>query len=102
MILHYNNKPICKCINCKKIFLTYSKSCIYCFDKANYLVSRYGKIVEFSKRDNIIFCIGEFENKIRIIGTVKTNLKKPEIGMVIKLKTCQQTNNKYDYVFNLI
>ena len=58
-----------ECTNCKKIVWPPSNYCNNCFKHVNWRrISLYGKIIEWSKKDNDIFCITEFENTIRIIG----------------------------------
>ncbi|HKC78868.1 MAG TPA: hypothetical protein VKB83_02090 [Nitrosopumilaceae archaeon] len=51
-------------------------------------VSKNGKLVEFSKKDNVIFCIAEFENTVRIMGELETGIKIPSIGQDLDLVQC--------------
>ena len=61
-----------------------------------------GKLLEFSKKDDIVFGIGEFEEKIRIVGTINTNSKNPKEGDKIRLTDYEISNGKQKFSMDLI
>jgi len=85
-----NDKFVCsQCLKCNKLVWPPSDFCNACFGKVIWRqVSRRGKLIEFSKKNNTIFCIAEFENIIRIMGELEIGLKKPEIGQDLELIKC--------------
>ena|SRR5438445_6678104 len=85
-----NDKFVCsECLRCNKLVWPPYNFCNICFGKVIWRqVSRNGKLIEFSKKDNMIFCIAEFEDTIRIMGQLETGLKKPTIGQELELIKC--------------
>lgn len=93
---------ITECEKCNKIIWPKCNFCDACLQKTNKRNIRdIGKIVEFSQKDQIIFCIGEFE-QIRIIGTLHANVNDIFPNSKIKLHITKKSNNKYSYSFTLI
>ena len=93
------NFVICECLDCKNIIWPPSDLCNICFKEGVWRsASKNGKIIEFSKQDGSFFCIGEFENKIRIIGKLDTE-KSPNNGMMIKLTKFGIKNGNYNFTF---
>ncbi len=90
-----SNKFVCsECSKCNKLVWPPSDFCNVCFSKVKWRqVSTKGKIIEFAKKDNTIFCIAEFENAVRIMGELETGLKMPSIGQDIELVKCNYINN---------
>jgi len=79
-----------ECLTCKR-----------CFGDVKWRpVSRCGKLVEFSKKDETVFCIAEFENEIRIMGSLKCSCV-PVIGQSLKLVKCSH-NESEEFVFQLV
>ena len=97
-----NDKFVCsECPKCKKLVWPPSNFCNTCFGNVVWRhVSRKGKLIEFSKKDNAIFCIAEFENMIRIMGELETNSKKPLIGQDLELVKCDY-DGKEKFFFQL-
>ena len=56
-------------------------------------MSRFGTLIEFSKKDKTLFCIAEFENAIRIMGTLETRSKIPLIGQRVQMVKCEFNGN---------
>jgi len=85
-----NNKFISsECQKCKKLVWPPSEFCSVCFGKVTWReVSRGGKLIEFSKKEDEMFCIAEFENVIRIMGELKVGTKTPMIGQDLELVKC--------------
>ncbi len=85
-----NDKFVCsECPKCSKLVWPPSDFCSGCFGKVVWRqVSRKGKLIEFSKKDNTIFCIAEFENIIRIMGELEIGSKTPGIGQDLELIKC--------------
>ncbi|MGI0027221.1 MAG: Zn-ribbon domain-containing OB-fold protein [Nitrosopumilaceae archaeon] len=97
-----NGKFVCsECSKCNKLVWPPSDFCNACFGTVKWRqVSRTGKLVEFSKKDDTIFCIAEFENTVRIMGELETGLKIPLIGQDIELVICGY-DNKEKFFFQL-
>lgn len=85
-----NGRFVCsECQKCKKIVWPVNDYCNQCFEKTSWRpVSTVATLVEFSKKNNTIFCIAEFENMLRIIGTLNTEYDNLAIGQKIKLIEC--------------
>lgn len=95
-------KFVCsECTKCNKLVWPPSDFCNVCFDNVKWRqVSKKGKLIEFSKKDNTIFCIAEFENMIRVMGELETGLKTPSIGQDLELVKCNY-DNKEKFFFQL-
>ena len=97
-----NGKFVCsECHKCKKFVWPPSDFCNVCFSKVNWKqISGRWKLIEFSKKDNKVFCIAEFEKTIRIMGELETGTKIPIIGQDLDLVKCDY--DKYEkFVFKL-
>ena len=91
-----------ECQYCAKIVWPPSNYCNNCFNCVTWRkVSLYGKIIEWSKKGNDIFCISEFENTIRIIGKLDTKNKTLGSGKLVKLSKCS-ANGKCKFFFTLM
>ena len=92
---------ITECKKCNKLVWPNCKFCSICLEKTRKRdVNNIGKIIEFSKKDKTIFCIGEFE-QIRIIGTLQTNSNDILPNSRIKLHT-KNLHEQLTYFFTLI
>jgi uncharacterized OB-fold protein len=91
-----NGKFVCsECSKCNKLVWPPSDFCNICFSKVKWReISKIGKLIEFSKKDNTIFCIAEFENTIKIMGKLETGLKIPLIGQSLELVKCDYTDTE--------
>ena len=91
-----------ECQHCAKIVWPPSNYCNNCFNCVTWRkVSLYGKIIEWSKKGNDIFCISEFENTIRIIGKLDIKNKTLGSGKLVKLSKCS-ANGKCKFFFTLM
>jgi len=91
-----------ECSYCKKIVWPPSDYCDNCFNDVTWRkVSLYGKIIEWSKKGNDVFCISEFENTIRIIGKLDIKNKTLGSGKLVKLSKCS-ANGKCKFFFTLM
>ena len=91
-----------ECQYCQKIVWPPSNYCNKCLNPVRWRdVSLYGKIIEWSKKGNDIFCISEFENTIRIIGKLDGKDKTIRSGKSVKLSNCSM-NDKCKFFFTLI
>ncbi len=101
--LKKGNFVIGDCPKCKMVIWPPSDYCCKCFDKLNWKKSKsFGKVIEFSKKDNAYFCITEFEEKIRIIGSLRNVKNEPQIGQKVKLERCSMTDNNYNFELSLV
>jgi uncharacterized OB-fold protein len=84
-----NNNFVCsECSKCKHLVWPPSDFCNKCFGDVMWRsISKKATLVEISKKDGKQFCIGEFENRIRVFGTLegKTDVVP---GQLITLKHC--------------
>ncbi len=85
-----NGKFVCsECIKCNKLVWPPSDFCNRCFSKVRWRpVSTTAVLVEFSKKDDAIFCIAELEGAIRIMGELKADTKELAIGKELQLVKC--------------
>ncbi|HMK33065.1 MAG TPA: zinc ribbon domain-containing protein [Nitrosopumilaceae archaeon] len=99
--LKYNRFVCSECPKCNKLVWPPNNFCSVCFENVIWRqVSRNGKLVEFSKKGDTIFCIAEFENMIRIMGELETGIKKPQIGQDLELVKCNY-DGKENFFFQL-
>ncbi len=91
--LSQGNFYIPECIKCSKIIWPPVDFCNHCFGEITLRgkISE-GKIIEFSRKDEIYFCLVEFENNIRVMAKM-SNI--PEIGKVVKIVKAGITNGSY-------
>ncbi len=88
------------CQNCKKLVWPPNDYCNRCFGEVVWRpVSQIGKLVEFSKKGDTFFCIAEFENEIRVMGSLD-GITTPVIGQDLKLVKCSYDGNE-EFVFQL-
>ena len=93
---------ITECSKCNKIIWPRCNFCDLCLGKTNKRkIKNIGKIIEFSKKNKIIFCVGEFE-KIRVIGTLNSKSNRIFLNSKIKLHVTKKSNSQYSYLFTLI
>ena len=101
--LKHGRFVISECSKCKKIVWPPSNYCNKCFEEVNWRNTlTTGKLIEFSKKENTYFGLAEFEEKIRIIGTIKSGKNEPKEGQKVKLESCSKKENNYDFVMSLI
>lgn len=84
-----NNNFVCSsCPKCNKLVWPPSDFCNSCFGSVVWRqVTKTAKLVEFSRHDNEVFCIAEFEGNIRIMGSIK-NASSLKIGQSLTLVKC--------------
>ncbi|HSB57862.1 MAG TPA: hypothetical protein VLD38_08665 [Nitrosopumilaceae archaeon] len=88
------------CPNCEKLVWPQNDYCNRCFGEVIWRpISQVGKLIEFSKKGDVIFCIAEFENEIRIMGSLDCTTM-PVIGQDLKLVKCSNNGNE-EFVFKL-
>lgn len=91
-----------ECQKCNKLVWPPSNFCNRCFNEVRWRpVSPVAKLVEFSKKDNVTFCIAEFENTVRIMGTLETDSTKLDVGQPIRLAMCDY-NGREKFIFRLM
>ena len=100
--LKKGNFVVSKCLKCNHIVWPPSDSCNKCFSQVDWKkISMEGKLLEFSKKDNIFFGIGEFDENIRIMATIKNNSKEPKIGDKVKLSDYKIQDNTHKFSIEL-
>ncbi len=86
------------CTNCQIIVWPPNEICNKCFRKTDWRdVSKIGKVIEFSKKDEKYFGIIELENQIRVIGELDVKIE-PEINSEVILNRCE-LGNEYEFYF---
>jgi len=99
--LKAGNLVTSECSYCKKIVWPPSDYCNNCFNEVNWRkVSENGTIVELSRKENDVFCITEFENKIRVMGKLDAEIHMAKPGQTVKLTKCS-FNDKNGFFFSL-
>ena len=87
--LRVGNFVTSECLYCAKIVWPPSAYCNNCFKNVSWRkVSPNGKLIEWSKKNNSIFCIAEFENTIRVIGKLDSKNVIPKPGQLLKFISC--------------
>ena len=90
-----------ECNHCDRVVWPPSDYCDNCFQKVDWRkISKNGIIIELSKKENDIFCISEFENKIRIMGKLDAQIDMVKPGQRVKLSKCL-FNGKNHFFFSL-
>ena len=90
-----------ECHKCDKIVWPPSDYCDNCFKEVNWRkVSTNGTIIELSKQEDDVFCITEFENKIRVMGKLDAEIHMVKSGQTVKLNKCS-FDGKSNFFFNL-
>jgi uncharacterized OB-fold protein len=89
-----NNNFVCsECIKCKHLVWPPSEFCNKCLgDVVWRSVSRNATLVEFSNKDGTCFCVAEFEDGIRVFGTIPGNhILSPGQHLVLEHCTYEET-----------
>jgi len=90
-----------ECTYCNKIVWPPSDYCDSCFKGVNWRkVSKNGIIIELSRKEDDVFCITEFEDKIRVMGKLDTKINMAKPGQTVKLTKCL-FNGKSCFSFSL-
>ena len=88
-----------ECQKCNKLVWPPNDFCNTCFGKVRWRpVSKMARVIEFSRRENVIFCVAEFENSIRVMGSVESASGQITLGEKIKLVKCE-FNGKEKFIF---
>lgn len=86
--LKNNNFVSSFCTKCNKLVWPPSDFCNVCFENTIWKpVSRTAKLIEFSSNHGEIFCIAEFEDTIRVMGSINTS-SELKIGQLLDLIKC--------------
>jgi len=88
-----------ECTQCLCIVWPPSEYCNNCFSKTNSkMISKIGKLLEFSKDGNNFFGIVEFDEQIRVTGIIKTEQSNLEVGQSIKLiKFDKKNSHRFEF-----
>ena len=95
-----NNNFVCsQCTTCNKLVWPPNDFCNKCFGKVIWRpVSRFAKLIEFSNKDNEFFCIAEFEDCIKVMGSIE-NASNLKVGQNLFLIKCDFDKNE-TFVFS--
>ncbi|MDC0063865.1 hypothetical protein OAJ67_02575 [Candidatus Nitrosopelagicus sp.] len=58
---------------------------------------KYGKILEFSKKDSTYFGLVEIDNGIRVLGEISST-SIPEIGQSVRMNVSFNSKPKYSFI----
>jgi len=90
---------ISECSKCKKVIWPPNEICNSCFGEAIWKEGpNQGKVLEFSKKDEVYFCLVEFSDGIRFIGSLEEN---PEVGQIVKIKHFSVIDGNYSFKLSL-
>ena len=90
---------ISECSKCKKVIWPPNEICNSCFGEAVWKDGpNQGKILEFSKKDGVYFCLVEFGEGIRFMGSLEED---PEIGKNVKIKHFSVNDGDYSFKLSL-
>ena len=99
--LKKGNFLISECNHCKIIVWPPSEFCNQCLKENSWRkCSRMGRIIEFSKKEDIYFCVAEIENSIKIIGEIISGI--PEINRKVNIVDCGIANNNYFFKMSVL
>jgi len=98
--LKKGNFMITECHNCQKMVWPSSEYCNLCFHETDWRESSgIGKILEFSKKDGVFFCLVELEDSIKVIGQI--SFDNPKMGDKVKIDECGISNNNMFIKFRI-
>lgn len=76
------------CQKCDQVSWPPNDFCSSCLELVSWRqVKEPGKIIEYSAKDGQIFCIAEFEGKIRIMGAI-LSCQDVQVGQNVYLERC--------------
>ncbi|MCA9827724.1 MAG: hypothetical protein KC444_04940 [Nitrosopumilus sp.] len=82
-----------ECRSCDMVIWPPSEFCNRCFGPVSLRRGEFeGKVIEFSRQDNLYFCLVEFEKDVRILARTS---ESPEIGKRVKMSRCGISNGSY-------
>ena len=88
---------ISTCPKCEQTIWPPNEICSKCFGPAKWEKgSEFGKIIEFSQKNEEYFCLGEFDKGVKIMGSLSAK-SKPEIGQKIRLTKAEINNGNYNF-----
>ncbi|MCV0409945.1 zinc ribbon domain-containing protein [Nitrosopumilus sp.] len=91
--LHNGNFYIPECTKCLKVVWPPSEFCNHCFGEISLKKKAHkGKIIEFSRQDDMYFCLVEFDEEIKVMAKIPDT---PEIGQTVKISKCGISNGNY-------
>ena len=89
------------CPKCEFTVWPPNNICSKCFGKTNWKkILPVGKIIEFSKESDRFFCLAEFQNNLRLIGTIKSN-ETPVVGQKVIIENTTIHDGNYSFVLRL-
>ena len=89
------------CKKCQKFVWPPSSQCNVCYNMTSWEESsKIGKIVELSKKEDCYFGLIETNDKIRMLGSLESNIT-PNVGQSVELYKCSY-DQKPKFIFKLI
>ena len=91
---------ISKCSKCEIVIWPPNEICSKCFGNVKWeRCTEFGKLIEFSRKDEKIFCLAEFDD-VRIMGTINSP-SEPQIGQKVKLEKSNIHDGNYHFEMSL-
>ena len=88
------------CPKCEYTVWPPNEICSKCFGSVKWeKSSEFGKIIEFSQKEEDYFCLAEFDKGVRIMGLLSAK-SKPEIGQKIKLIKAEINDRDYNFTMS--
>ena len=101
--LKNGNFVVGECPNCNLVIWPPSDFCNKCFEPVKWRNSQTnGKLIEFSIKEGMHFCLAEFEGTVRIMGMLKPGKKEPIVGQKVKLDSCSMNEGNYNFEMSLV
>ena len=98
--IEQGNFVLGECTECGKTIWPPSDYCDQCFGEAVIKKGPFeGKIIEFSKKEQEYFCLAEFADQVKIIGSVS---EAPQNNQRVKVKKCGMKNGNYFFEFSIV
>jgi uncharacterized protein len=99
--LKKGNLFISECKECKKIVWPISEFCNTCFKEVVWRkASLEGKIIEFSKQNDMYFGIVEIENTVKVMGKIIS--VTPSVGENVKIDRCGTKDGNHYFEMSLV
>lgn len=77
-----------QCIKCNKVTWPPNDFCSFCFGELRWRqIKEPGILIEYSAKDGKQFCLAEFEESIRVMGTISSS-NDIKTGQKVRITSC--------------